>query len=130
MKKFLIITGLIVFVLGLIAFIFSYSANYSKGYRAGTIMKMSDRGSIFKTHEGQMLMGGLSGANNSDVASGIWDFSVEGKEKKVLEDIEKAVNEGYRVKLFYVEKYFTFFWRGETKYFVYQVEKVGKKETE
>ena len=36
--------------------------------------------------------------------------------------IDEAVKEGYRVKLYYKEKYFQFDWRGKTKYFIYEVE--------
>lgn len=126
MKRVLLISLAVIFFIGLLIFTFLYSANFSDGYRAGTIVKMSHKGAIFKTWEGQLHLGGLIGSGESDVASGIWNFSIDSDEEEVREKIEDAVDGGYRVKLYYKEKYMTFFWRGDTKYFVYRVEPIGK----
>jgi hypothetical protein len=125
MKRVLIIGGLVVFLLGILFFTVAYNLNFSDGYRSGTLVKLSHKGTIFKTYEGQLLSGGLATSEGGDIASNMWDFSVEKDNQQVLEDIETAVDGSYRVKLRYKEKYFSFFWRGDTKYFVYAVEKVG-----
>lgn len=96
---------------------------YSLGYRAGNVMKVSKKGVVFKTWEGQLNVGGLQGGETaSDVATTVWDFSLTNE--AVVEDIEAAVDEGTRVKLHYREKYMQFDFRGDTKYIVYKVEKV------
>jgi len=127
MKRFLTITGVVLFLLALLFFAIAYNVNYSKGFRSGTIVKLSEKGFLFKTHEGQLLSGGLSTSEGGDLTSTLWDFSVERADTDVLEAIELAVDGRYPVKLRYHEKWFTFFWRGETKYFVYEVERVGEK---
>ena len=38
--------------------------------------------------------------------------------------LRQAMDDGYEVRLFYKEKYYQFDWRGETKYFIWKVEKV------
>jgi hypothetical protein len=47
-------------------------------------------------------------------------FSVEDKEKQVIEDLNNF--QGKMVKLHYFERYKTLFWLGDTKYFVIKVE--------
>lgn len=91
-------------------------------------MKMSSKGAVFKTHEGQLLSGGLATGDGGDLASNLWEFSVEKSESEVLKEIELAVDGRYPVKLRYKEKWVSFFWRGDTKYFVYDVERVGSSE--
>lgn len=95
---------------------------YSNGYRAGNVMKLSKKGILFKTWEGELNVGGLQGGDG-DMATTVWKFSVT--DPAVVKEIEKAVDEGTRVKLYYKEKYMQFAWRGDTKYIVYKVEKVG-----
>lgn len=125
MKRKLIIAGVMLFLAGLLAFVIMYSANYSKGHRAGTIAKLSRKGTIFKTYEGQLNLGGKAGTGEGDVNTGLWDFSVEKGDTSIIRQLEQAQLNGYRVRLHYVEKYFQFAWRGDTKYFVDDVETVG-----
>lgn len=127
MKRILIVSGIVIVLLFILGFSLAYNLNYSDGFRSGTVAKLSHKGMIFKTHEGQLLSGGLVAGGDGDLASNLWDFSVERSEKQVLADLEKAVDERYPVKLRYKEKYYKFFWRGDTKYFVYQVERTGSK---
>lgn len=119
MKRIIFVIVLIfVVVLALAVF-----GSYSKGYRSGIIMKMSSRGYVIKTYEGQLNTGGFSGdVTGGDMTSMIWNFSVRKSEKRVIEKIEEAVNQGKRVKLYYEEKYIAIPFLGETKYFVDSVE--------
>lgn len=92
---------------------------YSKGTRTGNLIKLSQKGVMFKTYEGQLNLGGFQ--NNSDGISGnIWEFSVPRNE--VYELLGKY--EGQKVKLYYKEKMQALPWQGKTNYFVYQLEKV------
>lgn len=121
MKRIIILLGVLA-TISLLVFV-TASINYSKGYRAGTIMKLSYKGVLFKTYEGQLNTGG--GFNESgDITSSIWNFSVRKKEQRVLDDIQNAVDNNYRVKLYYREKYLKLPFWGDTKYFIYKVEKV------
>jgi len=85
---------------------------------------MSEKGVLFKTYEGQLNTGGFSG-DDGDITSSIWHFSVRRNETEVLEDLDRAIDGGFRVKLYYREKYANLFFLGDTKYFVYKVERVN-----
>ncbi len=110
-------------VLGILTMLFLYYANYSSGYRAGVPIKLSHKGTIFKTWEGELNIGGLT--NSADgVMPTSWSFSVRGSNKEVREQINSASDHSKRVKLYYKEKFARLFWLGDTKYFVYKVEEV------
>lgn len=99
--------------------------HYSEGYRAGQVMKFSKKGVLFKTWEGQLDIGGLQGGGEADgAATTVWEFSV--RDKDVVKQIERAVDNGSKVKLFYKEKFYKLSFLGDTPYFVYNVEEIGK----
>ena len=115
----------IVFLLILIAvFVFLHVANYSTGYRAGTPTKISSKGVLIKTTEGTLNIGGLTNTAEGAIPT-TWDFSVRRSADSVITKIDNAILTGDRVKLMYKEKYVKFFWLGDTKYFVYDVETLG-----
>ncbi|MCB1325094.1 MAG: hypothetical protein KDK35_07710 [Leptospiraceae bacterium] len=97
-----------------------YYGNYSTGSRSGRLIKLSHRGFLFSTWEGQLDMGGISGNLDSRQLSSIWDFSVSGDDEALLASLDQ--NTGRRVKLYYDEKFIHVFWRGDTKYFVTRME--------
>ncbi len=115
MKKYLFIT-LAVIILGFSAYYaFVYYASYSQGYRAGELVKFSKKGVLIKTWEGQI--------NQGVADSQIFYFSVEDKDTAV---IRKLIDlQGKPVKLTYKERYRTFPWWGDTRYFVINVEQTG-----
>ena len=80
--------------------------------RAGELVKFTHKGVIFKTWEGEISQG-VSESQR-------FLFSVEDKEKKVIEDLNKF--QGKQVKLHYFERYSTLLWLGDSKYFVTKVE--------
>ncbi|MCP4975875.1 MAG: 6-phosphogluconate dehydrogenase [Maribacter sp.] len=112
MKKilFLTITGIIAVFLLIYAFI--YFVPYSEGVRSGELIKISRKGILAKTWEGEISQG-ISGAQ-------IFTFSVLDKDEEVIEKLKEY--QGEYVKLEYVERYATFFWLGDTKYFITNVE--------
>jgi len=117
MKKFLTI-GFITVILAFIGyFSFVYFVTFSEGYRSGELIKISKRGLIFKTWEGRLSQG-VSEEQQ-------FNFSVESKDKEVLEKLKEF--QGSRVKLTYIQRYGTFPWMGDTKYYVKEVVKINKK---
>ena len=122
-KKILLWLLFITIAVSTLIFTFVIYVNFSEGKRAGELIKMSKKGVIFKTYEGQLNTGGFS-EGAGDITSRIWHFSVKASDKKVLQDIDAAIDGGYRVKLYYEEKYIKVFFLGETKYFVTKVERV------
>jgi len=92
---------------------------YSKGERAGTISKLSERGYVFKTYEGMLNEGGYSGETGS-LTPRYFEFSC--KIDTTITKLQQALKTGERVTLQYSEKFFQFPWNGDTKYFIDNVE--------
>ena len=109
------ITG---FVLVVILALF---ANFSSGYRVGRIIKVSEKGYVFKTNEGQLNTGGFS-EGDGDITSSIWEFSIKRGDPEILEQLKNS-NKGM-VRLYYDEKFVRIPFLGDTKYFVTKVETV------
>ena len=113
MKKILGYTALVLIIGTAFFFTFVYFITYSEGVRAGELIKVSNKGVVFKTWEGEMSQG-ISGAQ-------IFSFSVLDSNKKVIEDLKTY--QGQYVKVTYIERYKTFPWWGDSKYFVTDVKK-------
>lgn len=111
----------IVLLLILAVFLFLNYANFSSGYRAGVPIKVSHKGVLFKTWEGELNVGGLANSAEGAIPS-TWEFSIADGDEQVRKQLEEAVTYGKRVRLNYNEKFVQFFWKGDTKYFVYDVE--------
>jgi hypothetical protein len=112
-------------IVGVVWFSFMYWGVYDEGVRAGNVLRISKKGMLFKTYEGQLNLqtfGALKGANPIMES---FDFSVESSDEQVLKDLETVALSGERVNLHYVKRYATFPWRGDTKYFITKVERVG-----
>ncbi len=112
MKKILALILLGIFLIASVYYAITYYVPYSEGVRSGELIKFSKKGILFKTYEGEISQG-ISGAQ-------IFKFSVEGNKKEVIKNLEKF--NGRYVKVTYIERFGTFFWLGDTKYFVTKVE--------
>lgn len=109
----------IILLLLLVAIGWYLSAGYySKGERAGTISKLSEKGYLFKTYEGVLNEGGYSGETGT-LTPRYWDFSAV--DDSVVTELRQAMQTGERITLMYHEKFFKFPWNGETKNFIIDV---------
>jgi hypothetical protein len=109
-------------VLAMVAIYFIGGFTYSEGNRAGLLIKFSKKGYLFKTSEGELNIGGLQPTPQTVGTNLIWTFSV--KDKAIA---EKMMNyEGKYVSLHYREVVKNFFWQGDTKYFVDEVEEIKR----
>jgi hypothetical protein len=118
LKAFILKVVLGVVVLCLLA-IWACSWTYSEGTRAGQLIKISNKGVVFKTNEGELNMGGLRvGSTNDGLEGNLWQFSV--LDEDILDRLEAS--EGKRVKLSYKERYKSMPWQGDTNYFIVAVE--------
>ncbi len=95
------------------------NGTYSEGERAGRLIKLSYKGFLIKTWEGQLDVGGLSGGAGGEGLTSLWDFSVS-YDKDLIEKLKAA--QGKMVRLHYEERFVRLFWRGDTKYFITGVE--------
>jgi len=124
-KKIMIRIAIAIVIILLGVFSFYYWGTYSEGYRSGIVMKISTRGVIFKTTEGQMNMQ-VIGVSDMGTASQVWDFSVDNDKTEIIEAIRQASLSGERVELYYIQRYMKFPWRGESEYFVREVVRAKK----
>jgi hypothetical protein len=111
-KKYFYRTLLLLVVAFFGYFTFIYFVPYSEGQRSGELIKISKKGVVFKTWEGEMSQG-ISGAQ-------IFTFSIGSKSSEVVKKMEEL--QGKYVTLKYIERYRAFAWWGDTRYFVTDVE--------
>ena len=72
--------ALILFVI--FVFLFTYWKffyTYSEGYRAGLLQKFSNKGAIFKTYEGEMILSSVASNRDVAIASEKFLFTVTNK---------------------------------------------------
>jgi hypothetical protein len=111
-KRFLIFLVLLVGA-GALYFLFVLNWNFSTGERAGWVQKLSKKGWICKTWEGEMAMVTMPGAVPEKFLFTVWDDAV-------AEEINKKI--GKRVSLHYEEKVgLPTRCFGETRHFVTRV---------
>lgn len=111
---------LVIALLGVFITFLSTQMAYSEGDRAGVVSKLSKKGYIFKTQEGELNVGAQGQVGN--MVSNLWQFTVESGNEKLSKDIEDAMTTGKRVKLHYEQRYMKFSWMGDTEYFVTKVD--------
>lgn len=91
---------------------------YSEGTRAGDLIKISKKGYLFKTYEGQLKLGGIDLENEDEGLSDTWSFSVTNDAiYRKLEELQ-----GQKVVLRYRQINKAMPWQGDTDYYIYQVE--------
>lgn len=111
-------------IIGLAILAFLYFGTFSEGTRAGIIMKISKRGAIVKTWEGQMNLetfGAVKDATN--IVTETFTFSIERGSQELIDELNAAALSGERVNLKYIERYISVFWRGDTKVFAVGIER-------
>lgn len=118
-KKVLLI--LTILLIGIFAFF--YWGKYESGIMAGKVLRISQKGFIFKTYEGKLNLETFGALKGTSPIAESFDFSVESNDTTVINQLEQVSLSGERVNLYFIKRYMTFPWRGESKYFVTQVER-------
>jgi hypothetical protein len=113
-KKFMRIFLFILLLVGGLLFWWKYYYTYSDGYRSGLLQKLSHKGNLMKTYEGELVMSSVASTNNVALASEKFYFSIAN------DSIAKSLMnlEGKRVRLHYEQKNGKLPWRGESEYIV------------
>lgn len=93
---------------------------YSDGERTGLLTKLSHKGNVFKTYEGEVLIGNFQQAPNVMVPEKFY-FSV--KSEKLADTLMKL--QGKIISLKYHQYRKTLPWRGESVYIVTDLQRVG-----
>lgn len=121
-KRFL----LLLLILGIGTLAFLYWGVYERGVWAGKVLSVSEKGMLFKTHEGKISMDSFGALKGTSPIAETRDFSVEKNETEVIKALEEVALKGERVNLHFIKRYATFPWRGDTKYFVVRVEQANE----
>lgn len=124
MKKFILYTLLFFIVLS-VAYIGISNINYSTGTRAGSILKFSKKGYVFKTYEGTVNLEFIN-TQAGKLVGNTWDFSVSEKNKGLIDSLMSHGQNSLR--FYYKEQLRALPWEGETKYFVYRIEELESRE--
>ncbi|TSA30248.1 MAG: 6-phosphogluconate dehydrogenase [Bacteroidetes bacterium] len=130
MKKVLIITGVVLLAILIGVFSFLYLGIYDEGIRAGTVLRISKKGVIWKTYEGQLALESFGALKKVSPLAETFDFSVERGNDSIVRLLESVALSGERVNLRYIKRYMVFPWRGKTMYFVRGVERGPNPETQ
>lgn len=112
--KYVFMSLLALLLVGGAIFWWKFYYTYSDGARSGMLQKLSHKGNLFKTYEGELVLSSVASTSNVALASEKFFFSVANDSiaKKMME------YEGKRVKLQYQEKKGSLPWRGDSKYLV------------
>ena len=111
------VLGIILLVIVLVLggyFYWKYFFTYSSGNRYGLLQKFSNKGNVFKTYEGEMILSSVRSNVNVPLASEKFFFSVT--KKRVADQLMNL--QGQNISVHYLEKNGSIAWRGESRYIV------------
>ncbi len=120
-KRFLIIALL----LGIAVLAFLYWGTYEQGIMAGKVLRVTEKGVIFKTYEGKISLESFGALKGVSPVAETFDFSIEPDQQEVILQLQQVALSGERVNLYFQKRYMAFPWRGDTKYFVTKVERLN-----
>lgn len=110
-------------VIAIIVFAFLYWGTYETGVMAGKVLRISEKGFVFKTYEGKLSLESFGALKGVSPVAETFDFSVESSQDTVIKQLNEVALSGERVNLHFKKRFMSFSWRGETKYFITEVER-------
>lgn len=123
------------FLVGIASFmVFGNRYVYSEGARSGTVNKLSHKGLIWKSWEGEMALEGIA-KRGDNIGANLWQFSIDnqarhGEDIAALQaQLDSAMRSGARVNIRYIQQLSSWPWRASTTYMVQSVEIVPPTET-
>ncbi|MFZ6002287.1 MAG: 6-phosphogluconate dehydrogenase [Bacteroidota bacterium] len=122
--KFLRRLFLLAIVVFTLVMAFFYWGTYENGVMAGKVLRISQKGLIFKTYEGKLSLESFGALKGVSPVAETFDFSVESSEDDVIKTLTEVALSGERVNLHFKKRYMRFPWRGDTKYFITEVERL------
>jgi hypothetical protein len=117
---------LIVLVLLTLVLVFLSYGVYSEGTRAGFVIKVSKKGIVIKTWEGQLNLQSFGASNPRNAFSEVFDFSVKRGDTATYQLLQEVSLTGERINLHYEEKYVALPWLGDTRYFVTRIDRLDQ----
>lgn len=123
-KKVIRVIIILVILGGVITFSFLYWGTYEDGVMAGKVLRISEKGVMFKTYEGKINLETFGALKGTSPIAESFDFSVEKSDKELIKQLQTVALSGERVNLYFVKRYARFPWRGDTKYFATRIERL------
>jgi hypothetical protein len=123
-KKVVKVIGISLLLIAIAVFSFLYWATYEEGVMAGKVLRVSQKGMLFKTYEGKINLETFGALKGTSPIAESFDFSVYKSDTDLIQELQKVSLSGERVNLYFEKHYMTFPWRGDTKYFVTRVERL------
>lgn len=121
--KRIAIIVLCLLIISLVSYIFICGITYSSGARTGIVIKISQKGYVFKTYEGELNLGGISEGDGTIMPTRIWNFSIQKNDTALYNKLVKT--QGKHVRLYYKEVMKNFFWQSDTPYIIEKAELVN-----
>lgn len=121
--KFIKRALLVLLLVGVAVMAFMYFGVFEEGVMAGKVLRITEKGIVFKTHEGKLSLESFGALKNASPIAETFDFSVESSETEVLNNLQEVSLTGERVNLHFIKRYMKFPWRGDTRYFIKRVER-------
>ncbi|MGD9978015.1 MAG: hypothetical protein AB7S54_08785 [Bacteroidales bacterium] len=115
----------VLLLLGILAFL--YWGTYERGIMAGRVLRISEKGYFFKTYEAKLSIESFGALKGVSPIAETFDFSVNSKQDTVIKQLQEVALTGERVNIHYEKRYIRAPWRGGTKYFAVEVERLRKK---
>lgn len=101
---------------------------YSEGTRTGMINKISNKGLVWKTYEGELALEGIVSDGKASTAN-VWQFSIERNDPRsneLVKKINQYIESGTKVRITYQEPFATWPWRSGTDYLITDVQPVAQ----
>lgn len=109
MRKFIFLFILFFALFGTGYVYWFYYNSYSDGQRDGVLIKLSRKGNVFKTWEGEIIQQGLRSIQGGTINSNNFSFSVA--DLKLADSLNKCT--GKLIKVHYIQYRKSLPWRGE-----------------
>jgi hypothetical protein len=125
--RILKITVISVVLIGLGIFAYLYWGEIENGTMAGKILRISEKGYVFKTYEGKINLETFGALKGTSPIAESFDFSIDKSDEELIRKLQEVALSGERVNLHYIKRPAHFFWRGDTRYFATSVDRLETK---
>lgn len=119
-KRILVL--IVLLLLGFLAFL--YWGSYERGVMAGRVLRVGEKGYLFKTYEAKLSIESFGAMKGVSPIAETFDFSVSSDQDSIVKQLQEVALTGERVSVHYVKRYIRVPWRGSTKYFAVEIERM------
>ena len=121
MKRVMWVITLLVLLISIGIFSFYYYGYYQKAELTGVVVAISEKGTLFKTYEGEVRLESFAKVRDLSFESELFKFSVDRSDKEIFNTLKDVALSGKPVRMEFIQRHAKFFWRGDTEYFIKSV---------